>query len=557
MKRTDAKTRTPLAHSKLQPRCWAQGAKAQLLSVAGQMRKSFQEQQSAWSSIGTPSEIEMVKSFVTDPESFLSPHKSDMSVLQAAQHSFHPKYTQQSTQIQGILKGIYDGFMAELEKANKAEAESQKSYEQLMETKQAEKNTLSASLLNQESTFAEITKKLTEAKMLRDNTREQLAADETFFEDTKQACATRATEWSTCSRMRIEELNGMDTAIRILSNSEAEKTFESSANTLLLQLSSFQKHRGSTKTFYRLKMLATELHSVQLARLAAEVKTHGHFDKITAKIDMMIGTLRKEEQADIAHRDLCENAQNANRNSLEDTDDAIKKTDNALKRLKNTKTDLQADITQLEKAIKASGTSIKELVEFRNKEEAEFQQSQKDDTEAHDLILKARDALLKFYVNNKIPFALTQQPKWSGSEYSGRKLESKGIVAILEMLAEDVAKEIQEAAADDANAEASFKKQLASLKKTLGAQEETKANSEIALADLDENMDGKNAFKKGRSDDKLAELDAKTALEADCKWVEVTFESRRKKRKDEIDGLVEAKAYLADIDAGQTVLPIP
>jgi len=36
----------------------------------------------------------------------------------------------------------------------------------------------------------------------------------------------------------------------------------------------------------------------------------------------------------------------------------------------------------------------------------------------------------------------------------------------------------------------------------------------------------------------------------DCAWVKSHFESRRDKRKAEIDGLVEAKNFLAGVDAG-------
>merc|ERR1719301_107296 len=92
-------------------------------------------------------------------------------------------YAPQSTQIQGILKGMYDAFTADLEKDNAAEAESQKSFEALMATKKQELETLQATLQAQESDHAAKNKQLKESQVLKDDTTEQLNADEAFFSD--------------------------------------------------------------------------------------------------------------------------------------------------------------------------------------------------------------------------------------------------------------------------------------------------------------------------------------------------------------------------------------
>merc|ERR1719181_2246164 len=45
--------------------------------------------------------------------------------------------------------------------------------------------------------------------------------------------------------------------------------------------------------------------------------------------------------------------------------------------------------------------------------------------------------------------------------------------------------------------------------------------------------------------DKKAEEDTKKAIYTDCSWVASHFESRREKRKNEIAGLEDARAFLA------------
>merc|ERR1719324_1921043 len=288
-------------------------------------------------------------------------------------------------------------------------------------------------------------------------------------------------------------------------------------------------------------------------------------------IDEMISLLRKEEQEDIEHRDRCENSQNANGNELDDLAHDIKKTEASLKRMGNTKSELEDEIGALEKEIAATKKDQKELLDFRNKEEADFRQALKDDTDAVALLKKAIVALSEFYKRNKIPLPELVQKKapeyeqdadkapetsWSGSGYGGRKSESGGIIAILEMLVEDTEKEIKEGRADDADTQEKYLKQNGALQETLDSQEETKANTETELGDLEEKISNYEKFKNEKTADKDAEEDTKKSLDTDCKWVKTHFDSRREKRKVEIQGLVDAKGFLAGVAAGNDPLPL-
>merc|ERR1719271_2072531 len=361
------------------------------------VRKVLQNTQTA--AVVSEDNLEVVKRFVQDPASFAS---GGIIAAQTGQNPFGD-YAPQSTQIQGILKGMYDAFTTDLEKDNVDEANKQKSFEELMATKKQELATLEATLQKQETDSAAKTKKLSESEVLLDDTTAQLAADEAFFEDTKEACQTKATEWSVRTRLRTEELNGMQTAIKILSG--GAKTFEASTSTFV-QLSSIRKHAESSSSvaaYNQLKALATKFRSRSVAMIAVTVKEGGHFDKVITMIDDMIALLRKEEQDDIEHRDRCENAQNANGNEIGDLEHAIKKTEASLKRMGNTKKELEDEIGALEKEIAATNKDMKELLDFRNKEEADFRQAVKDDTDAVALLKKAIVALSEFYKRNKMP----------------------------------------------------------------------------------------------------------------------------------------------------------
>merc|ERR1719230_1107849 len=483
---------------------------AQLLSVVAGVKTALKHKVSRSFS---DNDMQIMNHFVTKPEDFVG-HKA-MSAAQIGQNPFGD-YAPQSTQIQGILQGMYDAMTADLEKDNAEEAEAEKSFQELMATKKQERETLEATLQRQETDSAAKSKRLSESEVLRDDTAAQLEADENFFDNTKEACQTKATQWSVRTRLRTEELNGMQVAIKILS--DGSKTFKASTSTFV-QIASVEHSSDRAKAYNQLKVLATQLRSRSVAKIAVEVKSGGHFDKVIAMIDEMIATLRKEEADDIAHRDRCENQQNANKNEMADLKEKIKKTKNALKRMGNTEDGLKKEIDGLKNEIKATKKDMAELLKLRNKEEADFKQALKDDMDAADLLRQAIAALSSFYKRNKmdVPQLIQKAPEYAkdqdkapdagfaDSNYGGRKSESGGIIAILEMLVEDTEKEIAEGRTDDADAQDKYLKQNGALQDTLDSQEETKATTETELGDLEEKMSNYEKFKNERTADKDAE----------------------------------------------------
>jgi len=299
-----------------------------------------------------------------------------------------------------------------------------------------------------------------------------------------------------------------------------------------------------------------------VAKIAVEVKSGGHCDKVIAMIDDMIALLRKEEQDDIEHRDRCENAQNANSNELADLKSEIKKTADSIKRMENTEKELKGEISALEQEISDTKADMKELLDLRNKESDAFKKALKDDVDALALLKKAIGALSSYYTRNKMPVpGLIQKapeyakdadkpPDATFASNDSRKSESGGIIAILEMLAEDTEKEIKEGRADDGDAQEKYLKQSGALQETLDSQEETKSSTETELADLQEKIADYEKHKKAKSDDQAATEDEEKGLGTDCKWVKTHFQSRRDKRKDEIQGLVDAKSFLASGGSG-------
>merc|ERR1719162_2370733 len=110
---------------------------------------------------------------------------------------------------------------------------------------------------------------------MRIDTREQLASDEQIFTQTKEACAKKAKQWAQRTRLRSQEIAGIDEAVKILNSDEAKKTFEASQK--FLQLSAVvhhkREHAPRAEAYRRLRTLASTYHSLQLAQIAVTAKS--------------------------------------------------------------------------------------------------------------------------------------------------------------------------------------------------------------------------------------------------------------------------------------------
>jgi len=527
---------------------------AQLLSIVGGVRDVMSKPTVMDKMSDT--DMQTMKAFISKPESFVG-KSVQMSAAQIAQNPYGD-YAPQSSAIQGILKGMYDAMAADLEKDNAEEADREKAFRALMATKKAEQATLETTLEKQSHDNAHKTKALSDAKTNRDDTDSQMRADEKFFEETKKACKVKAGEWAERSRLRTEELTGIQKGIEILNSPEARATFSSSATTFIQTKS--VSHAYRMKAYSSLKALATKYKGLAMVEVAVAVKNGGHFDKIMGMIDEMIAALRKEEAEDIAHRDRCQGSQGKNGNDMADLDHDIEKAGDELERMGDKETELKATIKSLEEEIATSKTSLEELLSMRNAESEAFKQAVKDDTDAIAVISKAIVALSEYYKNNKIPLNLVQShedPKYSVDEdkapeadFSGgakRGQETGGIIAILEMVKEDTENEVKTSTDDDNEAEADYEKSRAALQETLDAQTASKVANEQELAELQEDIADTEELKDSKASDLAEEQSLEASLEKDCAWVESHFDSRREKRKAEIDGLVEAKNSLAGV----------
>lgn len=544
---------------------------AETLSVVRGVSHALEMLPTSSSDLVSNHDRELLNQFLKDPT---ASHGSSF-----LQHNPFGDYAPASTQVVGIMKNMLDTFTADLESATEEEKQQLKAFEQLMATKADELDTLQKTKVQKTIAAAANGEALTEQKLERSNVQEQEKQDTAFLATTKTNCRDNADSWAERSRVRTEELAGIDKAIDILESNE--ELFSRSSNNFL------QMGRpGVMNAYTKLQDLARKHQSLRLASLAVKVKEGGHFDDVIAIVDKMIDVIRREDKHDIGLKDQCQQDYEILKSEKGDLKHLIKKNENKLDLLQKEGSNLEDRIEKTQEEINDTKKELEQAMEERAAGRIEFQKALKDDRQAAEVIGQAMDTLKAFYQNNKKKLGLVvkqvlfgpdgqkfkddpdKAPEgFSGKSYGGRNSESGGIVAILGMLKEDVENEMHEDTNREKKAEEDMRNMQNQSQKSIFALKKTRVtlNTAAAQNSWDQSLtdkagnnlndqDGNNggSFKAHCNecewiyDSASAEVDD---LSKKCDGFSAHpvsgFEERKQARADELQGLQDARNSLA------------
>merc|ERR1719324_2372101 len=264
-----------------------------------------------------------MRSFLGAPVSMLqSPHKG--------------AYETQSGAIQGILADMMDSFTRDYASNDEEEKAKQADFDALMKTKTDDLKALEKALTDKTMNEGDDVKQLATDQKEREETEDELKATEEFLETTTEACKAKADEWAERSRLRTEELAGMNQAIDILTSDSAKGTFATAVDTFvqLGQQKNLQTKSHSTVTRH-LKSVKAALKAETAPQKVAEIQTEAksahtmkRFEEVQHDIDVMEDDLREEGLEDIKIKAHCDNERrevNNHQESLEFDMDALQK----------------------------------------------------------------------------------------------------------------------------------------------------------------------------------------------------------------------------------------
>jgi septal ring factor EnvC (AmiA/AmiB activator) len=388
-------------------------------------------------------------------------------------------YAPQSGQITGILKQMKDTWSADLAKATEEENKSKADYDGLMAAKEKEVAACGKMIEEKTARIGEMGVEVVNMADDLEDTKTSLAEDQKFLADLEKNCATKKDEWAVRQKLRAEEQLALADTIKILNDDDALELFKKTLPTPALLQVEISSKAVRNRAVELLKGGDARLNLISMALRGRKVS----FDKVLTMIDDMIALLGEEQVSDDDKKAYCAK-------EFDESDDEKKALERAISQLDTAIADTEAAIATLTEEIAALEQGIKDL----DKQVAEATAARKDahatyveelaaNKAADELLGIAKNRLNKFYnpklykaapkrvlseeeritvnmggtlaptappggISGTGVTALAQErpgpaPEMYGS-YKKKGEESTGVIAMIDNLKADLAKEMQE-----------------------------------------------------------------------------------------------------------------
>jgi len=480
--------------------------------------------------------------------------------------TFKMAYKARSFKIQDTLKKLHQTFTINLKDATDKENEAQAQYDKLTEAKQGQLDAAREALSKMESENGAKGMSRQDSVDEVEALKTQVANDEKFIEQTQKSLAEKKESWKVRSDLRQGELSAISKAIEILHNDDArdlfKKSFASQAPGQFLQVS-MASHKAMASSAYAAVLdAARRSGDARLLALAKVIAPEGgsvkvKFGPVIKAIDNMLKNLQDNEDQDLKIKQTCDEDRMENtRKAIVASREIDDMTDKVTK-LTEVIAQCEKDIAELIAEHKKTKESLEKAQRMRDDEHAAWLITDKDDKEAAATVESAKEVLENFYKENDLVF-VQKQPvtgmaagdapppppaTWEGG-YGGKTGESQGIVAILEMVHEDIVKDRSDAKSDEDSSEEefqNFKKDAEEKMKSLTEEKEA-TEKRMGEAETDKTDTIKERSTKKEGLDSI--LDKIEKINPNCEYFEVNYVMRRENRQIEIDELNKAKAIL-------------
>jgi len=207
------------------------------------------------------------------------------------------------------------------------------------------------------------------------------------------------------------------------------------------------------------------------------------------------------------------------------------------------------------KELKIIAEDLKVMESTRDSENEAYGIAKDDDKKAIELLEQAKQKLEEYYKNqggatlaqlsstfSKDP---DEPPEAEFSEKGSHHNASKGIVALLTIIIEDLHEEIKSGTGAEEAAQLDFEKRTQAVRSLQSDLKTKQTNLEEQISvkndEIEKEQDDEDENTGLRDNEKKTEEDIKP----ECDWFIKHQSERREKRKTEIEGLVTAKQYLA------------
>jgi len=501
-------------------------------------------------------------------------------------------YAPASGEIVGILKQMVDEMDKDQQSLITEEQASVKGYEGLMAAKTKEVAALTKSVELKLGKVADLGVEISTMKNDLGDTSESLSEDKKFVADLEKNCADKTAIHEAEKQVRSEEIVALADTIKILNDDDALELFKKtlpSASSSLLQV---QQTGFSTRSQARSIVVQAQARGgkhMDFILLALRGKKIG-FEKIIKLIDDLVVTL-KSDQADDDHKkeycgiqlDTADDKKKELEHSIDDLETVIEQTKEGIATLAEEINALKAGIAALDKA-------VAEATEQRKAESTAHKELMTSNAAAKELLVFAKNRLNKFYnpklykaaparelssedriyenQGGEIPteapggiantgitaFVQVREdgapapPPATAAAYVKKSQGSAGVMSMMDLLVQDLDKEMTESETEEKDAQADYEKGMADAAEKRRQDSKSLTDKEAAKAEMNGSLERSQDDKKSTGKELMGTMKYIQSLHAECDWLIQYFGVRKQARADEIDSLEKAKAVLSGAD---------
>jgi len=469
-------------------------------------------------------------------------------------------YSSQSGEIFGILENMLDQFNADLDTLRKEESEAVHTFQTTKKllSDRIEANGGSLDEKNAAKAEAASKKAASQEKLAKCTAQnEQLTA---FLRETTVSCDDHKREYASRSDARAEELKAIGQAIGVLDSPEAFAKFQSAFSFLQVvsvtkknkslakkALSALTKVNGLSKKAGKniLNPVFELLQQQAMQKTGAKVD----FTQVISKIEDLVKELKHEIKQNITDRDECVKDINDRELNLQDLENSISKLTTKGEQLQ---ADLDQTIAELDEANQSKADTedaINAAGNNRSKDNADFVQAHTEATQAVAVLEQAKAVLAPVFGESLLELSrgtlnklnLLQKPAgFADYEVSG----GAKVMAMIDTVIEDTKKNVAVLATEENAAQTAYEKFHKNANEAIDAlvseittltHQKGDLEAEIAQNDVD------------LADTQHEHADQTTAYEAKksaCKFLMDNFTVMQDAKKQEIEALNEAKAFL-------------
>jgi len=530
----------------------------------------------------------LLKKIVVNKVDMLDADRQDVLAFLSTDSDYAPA----SGEITGILKTMEDEMNADLKAATDEENAAIASYDGLMAAKKKEVDSLTKMTEDKLQRVGDLGVEIQEMKNDLGDTAESLEDDKKFLADLDKNCADKQKLFEENVKMRTQELAALADTIKVLNDDDALELFKktlpgASASFLQIQVSASAMKANALSFIQEAQRSSMQRRpALDFISLALKGKKIG-FEKIIGMITDLVKELKIEQAEDEKKKEYCaeefdksEDKHKVLTKSISDLETAIAESEEGI-------TTTKAEIEALSDGIRALDKSVAEATEQRKEENEDYTALMAGNSAAKELLAFAKNRLNKFY-NPKLykPPAkkeLTAEdqatlaaggtlapeeaaggiagtgvtvlaqadpgpPPQAIEAYSKKGEESNGIISMIDMLMNDLEKEMTEAKLTEKDGQEDYETFMSDSATKRAEDSKTMTDKEGALADLETGL-GQQKSDKAQAEKDLGALNEYIhTLHLECDWLIKYFDMRKEARTNEIDALEKASAVLSGAD---------